>query len=106
MTRMFCGAIQTLLRQVLIAMSKALELLMPLPGQWGSDQTLQHHQGIDRGSGRCDHLLSAGKELLHAWERSLHCQLQLQTRLEILLDWAIGLHQNGGTLGKEMMNGL
>lgn len=83
-------------------MFKVLELLKPLTEEWGSDQTLQHHQGSERGSGRQDHLPSAAKELQQAWGRSLHCQLQLQTRLEILLDWAMGLQQDGGTLGKEI----
>ncbi len=82
-------------------MFKVLELLKPLTEEWGSDQTLQHHQGSERGSGRRDHLLSAAKELRQAWGRSLHSQLQLQTRLEILLDWAVGVQQDGGTLGEE-----
>lgn len=77
-------------------MLKVLELLKPL----GSDQTLQHHQGNERGSARHDHLVTAAKELEQAWERSLHCQLQLQTRLMILLDWAVRLQQDGGILGE------
>lgn len=83
-------------------MFRVLELLKPLTEEWGLDQTLQHHQGSERGSGRQDHLLSAAKELQQAWGRSLHCQLQLQTRLETLLDWAVALQQDGGTLGEEM----
>lgn len=83
-------------------MFKVLELLKPLTGQWWSDQTLQHHQGSERGSTRQDHLVTAAKELQQAWGRSLHCQLQLQTRLTILLDWAMSLQQDGGILGKEM----
>lgn len=83
-------------------MFKALELLKPLTGQWGSDQTLQHHQGSERGSAQQDQLATAANELQQAWGRSLHCQLQLQTRLEILLDWAVGIQQDGGALGKEM----
>nr|XP_046246188.1 uncharacterized protein LOC124059852 [Scatophagus argus] len=81
-------------------MFKALKLLKPLTGEWGSDQTLQHYQVSERGSSRQNQLLSAAKELQQYWGRSLHCQLQLQTRLEILLDWAMGLQQDGGTLGE------
>lgn len=84
----------SLYKKVLAVMLKVLELLKPL----GSDQTLQ---GNARGSARHDHLVTAAKELEQAWERSLHCQLQLQTRLMILLDWAVRLQQDGGILGKE-----
>lgn len=83
-------------------MFKVLELLSPLTAQWGSDPTLQHHQDSERGSGQQDHLVTAAKELQQAWGRNLNCQLQLQTRLEILRDWAISLQQDGGILGKEM----
>ncbi|KAE8295318.1 hypothetical protein D5F01_LYC06244 [Larimichthys crocea] len=86
-------------RMVLAVMFKVLELLKTLTEEWGSDQSLQRHQGSERGSGRQDHLLTAAKELRKAWGRNLHCQLQLQTRLEILLDWAVGLQQDGGSLG-------
>lgn len=81
---------------------KVLELLKTLTDVWGSDQNLQHHQGSERGNGRQDHLVAAAKELQQAWGRSLHCQMQLQTRLGILLDWAAGLQKDGGTLGEEM----
>ncbi|XP_051254705.1 uncharacterized protein si:dkey-103g5.4 isoform X3 [Dicentrarchus labrax] len=95
------GGFQALLDcKVLAVMFKVLEILKPLTEEWGSDQTLQRHQGSERGGGRQDHLLAAAKELQQAWGRSLHCQLQLQTRLEILLDWAVGLQQDGGTLGE------
>ncbi|TMS07022.1 hypothetical protein E3U43_011115 [Larimichthys crocea] len=65
----------------------------------GGYQALLDCKGSERGSGRQDHLLTAAKELRKAWGRNLHCQLQLQTRLEILLDWAVGLQQDGGSLG-------
>ncbi|TDH14924.1 hypothetical protein EPR50_G00025880 [Perca flavescens] len=95
------GGYQALLdSKVLAVMFKVLELLKPLTEEWGSDQTLQRHQGSERGSGRQDHLLAAAKELQQAWGRSLHCQLQLQTRLEILLNWVECLQQDGGTLGE------
>ena len=84
-------------------MFKVLELLKPLTEEWGSNQTLQHHQGSERGSGQQDHLVAAAKELQQAWGRSLHCQLQLHTRLQVLLDWAVSLLQDGGTLGEEML---
>ncbi|XP_008294523.1 uncharacterized protein LOC103368058 [Stegastes partitus] len=103
------GGYQTLLdSKVLAAMFKVLDLLKPLTEDWGSDpnlQHLQHHPGSERGSGRQDHLLAAAKELQQAWGRSLHCHLQLQTRLEILLDWAVGLQQDGGTLGEMPLSG-
>lgn len=73
-------------------MFTVLELLKPLTEEWGSDQT----------SGPRDHLVAAAKELRQAWGRSLHCQLQLQTRLGILLDWAADLQKDGGTLGEEI----
>ncbi|GLD57322.1 uncharacterized protein AKAME5_000956100 [Lates japonicus] len=103
------GGYQTLLdSKVLAAMFKVLDLLKPLTEEWGSDPTLQHpqpHPGSERGSGRQDHLLAVAKELQQAWGRSLHCQLQLQTRLELLLDWAVGLQQDGGTLGEIPLSG-
>ncbi|KAK9520852.1 hypothetical protein VZT92_020711 [Zoarces viviparus] len=96
------GGYQALLNsKVLAVMFSVLELLKPLTDEWGSDQTLQRHQGSEReGSGRQDHLTAAAKELQQAWGRSLHCQLQLQTRLGILLHWAAGLQKDGGTLGE------
>ncbi|XP_047191720.1 uncharacterized protein si:dkey-103g5.4 isoform X2 [Scophthalmus maximus] len=103
------GGYQALLdSKVLAAMSNVLELLKPITEEWASDATLQRpqlHQGSERGSGRQDHLLAATKELQQAWERSLHGQLQLQTRLEILLDWASALQQDGGTLGEMPLSG-
>lgn len=87
-------------------MFKVLNVLKPLTEEWGSDQSLQHVQsqpGSDRGSSQQDHLLTAAKELQQAWGRSLHCQLQLQTRLEILQEWSMGLQQDGGTLGEEIL---
>ncbi|XP_041654027.1 uncharacterized protein si:dkey-103g5.4 [Cheilinus undulatus] len=81
-------------------MFKVLELLKPLTEEWGSDPNLQQFQGSERGSGRQDDLLTAAKDLQQAWGLSLCCQLQLQTRLEILLDWAVGLQQDGGAIGE------
>ncbi|XP_061576517.1 uncharacterized protein LOC133442524 [Cololabis saira] len=96
------GGYQTLLdSKVLIEMFKALDLLKPLTEEWGSDpalQSTQFHPRSEAASARQDHLLATTKELEQAWERSLHCQLQLQTRLEMLLDYIVGLQQDGGTL--------
>uniref|UniRef100_A0A087XIS7 Uncharacterized protein n=1 Tax=Poecilia formosa TaxID=48698 RepID=A0A087XIS7_POEFO len=79
------GGYQALLdSKVLAEMLKALDLLKPLTDDWGSDPTLQ----------------TASKELEQAWERSLHCGLQLWTRFEMLLDWTLHLQQDGGTLGE------
>ncbi|KAG7479263.1 hypothetical protein JOB18_021861 [Solea senegalensis] len=95
------GGYQALLdSKVLATMFKILDLLKPLNEEWGSDSALQPHPSSERGSGQHDHLLAATKELQQAWGRSLHCQLQLQTKLEILLDWAVELQQHGGTLGE------
>eukprot|EP00064_Thunnus_orientalis_P004272 superscaffoldBa00000385_g4283 len=95
-------------RMVLAVIFKVVELLKPLTEEWGSDPTLQYpqpHQGSEQGSGRQDNLSAAAKELQQAWGRSLHCQLQLQTRLEILLDWAVDVQQDGGTLGEMHLSG-
>lgn len=85
-------------------MFKIVELLKPASEEWGSDLTLQHlkpHHRRERGSSWPDHLSAVAKELQQHWGRSLHCQMQLQTRLEMLLDWAEGLQQDGGTLGEK-----
>ncbi|CAK6968135.1 uncharacterized protein si:dkey-103g5.4 isoform X2 [Scomber scombrus] len=103
------GGYQALLdSKVLAVMFKIVELLKPLTEEWGSDPALQHlqpHLGNEQGSSRQDDLSAAAKELQQVWGRSLHCQLQLQTRLEILLDWAVGLQQDGGTLGEMPVSG-
>ncbi|XP_047451086.1 uncharacterized protein LOC125014093 [Mugil cephalus] len=103
------GGYQTLLdSKVLAAMFRLLDLLKPLPEEWGSDRTLQHlqtHPGSERGSGRQDHILAATKVLQQAWGQSLHCQIQLQTRLDILLEWAECLQQDGGILGEMPLSG-
>lgn len=83
-------------------MLEVLELLKPLTDQWGSDKTLLPHLCSERDSAQHDYLVTAAKELQQAWGRSLHCQLQLRTRLKILLDWAAGVEQDGGILGEEI----
>ncbi|CAJ1065477.1 uncharacterized protein si:dkey-103g5.4 isoform X1 [Xyrichtys novacula] len=100
------GGYQALLdTKVLAVMFKVLALLKPLTEEWGSDPALQRCQSSERGSGQPDHLLAAAKEIQQAWRKSLHCQLQLQTRLEILLDWAVDLQQHGGALGEMPLTG-
>ncbi|MEQ2298857.1 hypothetical protein AMECASPLE_009622 [Ameca splendens] len=98
------GGYQTLLdSKVLAEMYKTLDLLKPLTDEWSSDpalQNMQSHPGNEHISSRLDDLLTASKELEQAWGRSLHCGLQLCTRFEMLLDWALGLQQDGGTLGE------
>lgn len=99
-------ALPFLLSQVLAEMFKVVDTLKPLMEEWGSDPTLQRtqpHPGSQTASGRQDDLLAVTKGLEQAWGRSLHCQLQLWTRLEMLLDWSAGLQQDGGTLGEEML---
>lgn len=85
--------------QVLLAKVRVVELLRGLTEDLGSDTGLQPSQS-QRGSGHQDRLQAAAKDLQQAWTRSLHCQEQLLTRLEILLDWASGLLQDGGTQGE------
>ncbi|XP_034556228.1 uncharacterized protein si:dkey-103g5.4 [Notolabrus celidotus] len=100
------GGYQALLdSKILASMFKVLALLKPVTEEWGSDPTLQQYQSIERGSSRPDHLLAATKELQQAWKKSLHCQLQLLTRLEILQDWAMGFQQDGGALGEMPLTG-
>ncbi|XP_075892174.1 uncharacterized protein LOC142895202 [Nelusetta ayraudi] len=95
------GGHQALLdSKVLAVMLEVLELLKPLADQWGSDKTLQHHLCSERESAQHDYLVTAAKELQQAWARSLHCQLQLHTRLKVLLDWAVSVEQDGGILGE------
>lgn len=94
--------ISSLMRlQVLASMFDVVELLKPLAGQWGSDKTLLHPLCGERESAQPDCLVTAAKELQQAWGRSLHCQLQLHTRLKVLLDWAVGVERDGGILGEE-----
>ncbi|KAG7238714.1 hypothetical protein INR49_031230 [Caranx melampygus] len=89
-------------------MFKVLDLLKPLTEEWGSDPNLQHqlsHPGNERRSGQEAHLRAASKELKQAWGRSLHCKLQLQTRLEFLLCWAESVQQDGGIMGEMPLSG-
>lgn len=83
-------------------MFKIVELLKPLTDQSESQRSSQQLPGIDGGNAGQSDLVTAGEDLREAWGRSLHCQLQLQTRLELLLGWAVCLQQDGGVLGKEM----
>ncbi|CAG6003331.1 unnamed protein product [Menidia menidia] len=103
------GGYQILLdSKVLAAMLKVLDLLKSLTEECGSDPTFQHLQpnsNNENAINQQDHLLAGTKDLEDAWGRSLHCQLQLQTRLEMLLDWAVGVQQDGGTLGEMPLPG-
>lgn len=83
-------------------MLKTVELLKPLTQQSESQQASQQLPGIDGGNGGQSDLVTVGEDLGEAWGRSLRCQLQLQTRLELLLGWADCLQQDGGVLGEEM----
>ncbi|XP_077397029.1 uncharacterized protein LOC144033090 isoform X4 [Festucalex cinctus] len=95
------GGYQTLLdSKVLAVMFKIVELLRPLSEELVSEMTVQLHQGGGQGCGWQDRLSAVSEELHLHWRRSQHCQLQLQTRLEILLDTTVGLHQDGGSLGE------
>ncbi|XP_061538031.1 uncharacterized protein si:dkey-103g5.4 isoform X7 [Phycodurus eques] len=97
------GGYQTLLdSKVLTFMFKIVELLRPLSEEWGLEPVLQ---GGERGRQWQDRIGAAAIELHQHWRRSQHCQLQLQTRLEIMLDTTVGLHQNGGSLGEMALSG-
>ncbi|XP_038154475.1 uncharacterized protein si:dkey-103g5.4 [Cyprinodon tularosa] len=93
------GGYQTLLdSKVLLEMFKTVDLLKPLTDEWSSDP---NGQETNKNIGaRLDDLLTASKDLEQAWGRSLYCGLQVWTRFEMLLDWAQGLQQDGGTLGE------
>ncbi|XP_054650319.1 uncharacterized protein si:dkey-103g5.4 isoform X2 [Dunckerocampus dactyliophorus] len=94
------GGYQTLLdSKVLAAMFKLVELLRPLSDEWGSDLTLELHLRGKQGQSWQDCISAASHELHSHWRRSQHCQLQMQTRLDILLDTTMCLHQDGGSLG-------
>lgn len=83
-------------------MFKTVELLRPLSDDWSSEPALQLHQ---RGEQACrwhDGIGAVAEELHLHWSRSQHCQLQLQTRLEILQDTMVGLHQDGCALGERV----
>lgn len=94
--------IPTLSQQVLGLMLKTVELLKLLTDQSESQQATPQLPGIDGGNGGQGDLVTAGEDLREAWGRSLRCQLQLQTRLELLLGWAVCLQQDGGVLGEGM----
>ncbi|XP_061637981.1 uncharacterized protein si:dkey-103g5.4 isoform X4 [Phyllopteryx taeniolatus] len=97
------GGYQTLLdSKVLAFMFKIVELLRPLSEEWGLEPVLQ---GGEQGRQWQDCIRAAAIELHQHWRRSQHCQLQLQTRLEIMLDTTVGLHQNGGSLGEMALSG-
>ncbi|XP_034025206.1 uncharacterized protein si:dkey-103g5.4 [Thalassophryne amazonica] len=102
------GGYQALLdSKVLTAMLKVAELLKTLSEELSSETLhLQHlRQAADRRSVQQDLLAAAKTEFQLAWGRSRHCQLQLQTRLEMQLDWVIGLQENGGILGEMPCSG-
>lgn len=84
-------------------MLKILDHLRPLIEECALDPTVplpQLYPGNEKATSQQDCLGAATKELERAWGRSLHCQLQFQTRLETLLECAVGLQQDGGALGK------
>ncbi|XP_061684122.1 uncharacterized protein si:dkey-103g5.4 isoform X2 [Syngnathoides biaculeatus] len=91
------GGYQTLLdNKVLGVMFKIVELLRAMSEESGLETLLQ---GGEQGRYWQDRIGAAALELHRHWSTSQHCQLQLQTRLEIMLDTMVGLHQNGGSLG-------
>lgn len=83
-------------------MFKIQALLKSRTIQRESQQTSQQHPGIEGGNSGENELVAAAEDLREAWGRSLNCQLQLQARLALQLDWAACLQQDGGILGKEM----
>ncbi|XP_051935125.1 uncharacterized protein LOC127609336 isoform X2 [Hippocampus zosterae] len=100
------GGYQTLLdSKVLAVMFKIVELLRPLSDDWSSEPALQLHQRGEQASRWHDSIGAVAEELHLHWKRSQHCQLQLQTRLEILQDTMVGLHQDGCSLGDMALSG-
>ncbi|XP_061684126.1 uncharacterized protein si:dkey-103g5.4 isoform X6 [Syngnathoides biaculeatus] len=98
------GGYQTLLdNKVLGVMFKIVELLRAMSEESGLETLLQ---GGEQGRYWQDRIGAAALELHRHWSTSQHCQLQLQTRLEIMLDTMVGLHQNGGSLGELALSGL
>ncbi|CAL8351040.1 unnamed protein product [Lota lota] len=85
--------------KVLSSRARVLDLLKGLTEGWMS--------GSERGHGgsHVDHVKAAARDLEMTWGRSLHCLLQLQTRLQILMDWSSGLQRDGGTLGLMQLPG-
>ncbi|XP_030237257.1 uncharacterized protein LOC115561364 isoform X2 [Gadus morhua] len=85
--------------KVLSSRATVLNLLKGLTEGWTS--------GSERGhaGSHVDHVKAAARDLEMAWGRSLHCLLQLQTRLQILIDWSAGLQRDGGTLGLMQLPG-
>ncbi|KAK0146501.1 hypothetical protein N1851_014165 [Merluccius polli] len=95
------GGLQAFLDgKVLSSRARVLELLKGLTTEgWTSGGERGH------GGGHAEHVKAAARELELAWGRSLHCLLQLQTRLQILMDWSSALQRDGGTLGLMQLPG-
>lgn len=84
--------------QVLAVMFHTLELLKLLQEDLSSGSSQLH--GGEQASVRPERLCAAAEELQQSWRRSSRCRLQLQTRLEMVLDWAQDLQRDAGTLGE------
>ncbi|KAJ3590432.1 hypothetical protein NHX12_008383 [Muraenolepis orangiensis] len=95
------GGLQVFLDgMVLSSRARVLELLKVLTEGWSPGGAERGNHG-DHG----DRFKAAAGELELAWGRSLHCLLQLQTRLRILMDWSSALQRDGGTLGLMQLPG-
>ena len=84
----------TFFEQVLSSRARVLDFLKGLTESWTSGSKRGH------AGSHVDHVKAAARDLEMAWGRSLHCLLQLQTHLQILIDWSSGLQRDGGTLGE------
>ncbi|XP_077578970.1 uncharacterized protein LOC144200601 [Stigmatopora nigra] len=94
------GGYQTLLEaKVLMVMFKIVEFLRPLCEEPEPGPT-------DRGRPWQDDLSQAVEELHRHWRRSQNCRLQLQSRLEVLMETMVALHQDGGSMGEMKLSGL
>ncbi|XP_028817043.1 uncharacterized protein LOC114768840 [Denticeps clupeoides] len=93
------GGFQALLdSQALGASDRAAKLLLNLSkGAWGTDTPALQ--------GQLSQLLTAAAELDQAWRSSHHCSLQLICRIEAVHHWALGVAQDGGSLGEIQVPG-
>ncbi|XP_077467722.1 uncharacterized protein LOC144083614 [Stigmatopora argus] len=97
------GGYQTLLEaKVLMVMLKIVEILKSLCEELEQGSTCG---ASDRGRPWRDDIGEAVEELHRHWRRSWNCQLQLQSRLEVLMDTMVALHQDGGSMGEMALSG-
>jgi hypothetical protein len=77
-----------------------VELLRGLREDWGSGEMGLQGLQAQRKETELGRIQAAAKEKEQAWGKVLHCHLQLLSRLETLLDWALGVAQVGSVQGR------